>query len=222
MGLLVLLLGCGPGVLATPDGREPLRGALWFRDRGVASAAVVPHRHLVLLTNSPLNCWPELLEDDPDTAEDEAASALLYWQGEIAAAFTREDARAVVLALYSRSSRLDGEYALTEDGLRDPTTALSADERAGFGAWLHVIEASVDELDGLFYAYTPVEVAYNRAVQAPASADVRRDDDRITGEFAFTNDHWSGRFEAGSCDNDDLFNQVLQLVYTFGSVVETD
>jgi hypothetical protein len=218
---LLLLTGCS-GVLRSSEGREPIRGAIWFEDVSLSVAGGVPNQDVVLLTNSPMSCWPEVTEDDPSTDEDEAASASVYWSGEVTAAFTREDARVVFLALYRRTGTVDGAYTLLEEARPDPGSALGQYERTGWGGWLHVVESRVDDLDGLFYDYQPVEVVYNLAVQAPAEAEVARRDDAIDGTFAFHNDHLSGSFTAESCDNDVLFNQIVQAVSSFGSLTSVD
>lgn len=216
MALVVLTLLACSGVLRSSAGNEDVRGALWFPDAPLFTG-VVPHAGLVVLANSPMSCEPDATEDDPSTDTDEAAAALVYWQQELVNAYTREDALVVFLGLYSPTVDWDGTYELTAEAWDDPATAMFADERAGFGGWMRVDEASVEALDGMFYVNTPTQVSYDKSVDAPASATIEEDDGEVRGEFAFTANSLSGRFRAEACGSSAIWAELWQLYLGFGS-----
>lgn len=216
MALVALsLLGC-TGVLRSSAGNEDVRGALWFPDAPLFTG-VVPHAGLVVLANSPMSCEPEAAEDDPTTDTDEAAAALVYWKEELISAYTREDALVVFLGLYSPTAEWDGTYELSAEAWDDPASAMFASERAGFGGWMRVDEASVEALDGMFYVNTPTQVSYDKSVDAPASATIEEKEGVVRGEFAFSENNLSGRFRADACTSDTIWAELWQMYLGFGS-----
>lgn len=147
-GLLLgwLLLGCA-GSIQTPLGEEPVRGGLWYADP-VQYGADAPHLSVFALSNSPLPCEVEVA-DDPDTPEDEAASARLYADAQLTAAATREGAWLVVMGLFADEAGLDaGDYTLNPVVFAGTATGDVAAGR-GWAFWWHVDEAQGSESHGL-------------------------------------------------------------------------
>lgn len=211
--LVVLLAACGPR-FHTDDGAEPVRGALWFDPVTVsgstADPGVAPKQRLVVLTNTPMPCDPLELENDPDTpAVDEAAAAILYWEGQVYSALNREGALAVGLGLYTWEDDFTGAYDVQSDASVNAEAWLVGTTHVAFGAWYRVDEASVEEVDGIFYTYAPVEVSYDVAVAAPAWVEVEDDGDDLSGSFSFEPTELSGRFRATRCDNSTLYQGIL-------------
>lgn len=214
MPLLLMLVGCGPRFY-TEAGPEPIRGAVWFDPLQVAGdpdeAGGAPRQRLVVLTNSPLPCAPAELENDPDTPTvDEAAAAILYWEGQVHSALNREGALAVGLGLYTWEDDFSGEYAVRADASTNAEAWLVEATHVAAGAWYRVDEAAVEEVDGIFYTYLPVELSYDVAVAEPAWVRVDEDDGTtLRGEFSFEPTELSGRFVADRCENASLYQGIL-------------
>lgn len=223
---LLLLTGC-LGTLRSSEGSDLVRGALWFAGReGVlngseTSGADTPNQALVLLANSQLPCAPDDVEDDPETGLDEAAAAKQFWQAQVASAFSREGAVVVLLGLYTWSDTLTGDYAVSPDALQEHLTLLASEPRVGFGAWMRVNEAEVEETSGLFYTYVDTDVDYEAAADETSSVSFTvagglerevRDGERASGEFQLEPSGMSGTFHAERCDNDTLYTAVVAQV----------
>lgn len=206
--LTVPIAGC-MGTLRTPDGADRVRGALWFEDPLQFAGA---HRAVVLVTNSRLPCVTDDVEDDPDTVEDEAAAAEVYWRGEVVSAFTREGTVVVGMALYTRQSSWDGDYSVDASAWTGAEELLIYESGVGAAAWYEVQEAALVGSDGLFYQYTPTLLQYDEAVDAPGSIEVTEEGSALDGSFTFTTSNVSGRFRAERCDNEDLYNQALAIL----------
>ncbi len=226
--VLLLLVGC-MGHLKSSEGSDEVRGALWFAGREAVlngteapgDATDTPYEMMVLVANSQLPCAPDDVEDDPATGLDEAAAAETFWQAQVSSAFAREGAIVVLLGLYTWSDGLTGDYAITADALQDHLALLASAPRVGFGAWMRVNEAAVDQSDGLFYTYTDTDVDYEAAagVGSAASVDVLgapddelADGERLKGNFNLEPSGMSGGFRAERCDNLTLYTAVLAQV----------
>lgn len=217
MVLLFALVGC-TDVLRTPTGDETLRGALWFEDV-LDAGSTQTHASLLILSNSSLPCNADTVEDDPDTTEDEAASAQIFWQGQIASAFTREGAFLVAIELLSHSTEWSGSYEIDDTTIFNPTAALALMPNPAWGVWFQIQEATLEDTDGFFYTYTPTLVEYDSAVAPPGTVNAEAGDDHIEGDFTFDADHVSGTYGADRCDNTALYNQLWQYVLNVSSVV---
>lgn len=203
VALAVALPGC-MGTLRTPDGADRVRGALWFE---APDAAPGLHAAVVLVTNSRLPCAAPEVEDDPDTPDDEAAAARIYWSGEVVSAFTREGAVVVAMVLYTRLSDWDGAYAVSADPQSGDAWSAS---RAASAAWYEVQEAELVGVDGLFYQYSPTLLQYDDPVDAPGDIEVAVDGETMEGTFSFLSSDVSGRFQADTCDNEALYNVAIR------------
>lgn len=141
-----LLLGCA-GSIQTPLGAEPVRGGLWYADP-LQYGPGGPHLSVFALSNSPLPCDVQV-EDDPGTAEDEAASARLYADAQLTAAATREGAWLVVLGLFAEDPGLTpGGYSLNPV-VFSATVSGGAAPGKGWAFWWRVDEAQGSESHGL-------------------------------------------------------------------------
>lgn len=223
---LLLLTGC-LGTLRSSEGSDLVRGALWFAGReGVlngseTTGAETPNSVLVLLANSQLPCAPDDVEDDPETGLDEAAAAKEFWQAQVASAFSREGAVVVLLGLYTWSDALTGDYAVSPDALEDHLSLLSSEPRVGFGAWMRVNEAEVDETSGMFYSYVDTDVDFEAGADETSAMSFSvaggldhevRDGERASGDFQLQPSGMSGTFHADRCDNDTLYTAVIAQV----------
>jgi hypothetical protein len=209
---LLTIAGC-MGTLRSDEGADRVRSALWF-----SGNADGPTETLVLIANSALPCAPEDTTDDPETGLDEQAAALQYWNAQVASAFSREGAIVVMLGLYTWTPAVEGDYALTEEGLAQHLSLLEASPRVGFGAWLKVIESEVTETNGIFSNTTATEVDFDAAAASPSHATLdERDGERLSGEFALEPAGVAGSFHAEQCSNSDLytaiFTEVVALQY---------
>lgn len=226
--MVLLLIGC-LGTLHSSEGSDKVRGALWFAGReGQLNGSEVgddatdtPNEGMVLLANSQLPCAPEKLEDDPETGLDEAAASQMFWQAQVQSAFAREGAIIVLLGLYTWSDGLSGEYTISADALQDHLTLLEDTPRVGFGAWMRVNEAAVEESNGLFSTYTDTDVDYEAAATTGSAATVDvlgspddevADGERLKGAFNLEPSGMSGEFRADRCDNMTLYTAVLAQV----------
>lgn len=213
------LMACA-GTFHAPDGPEPVRSAVWFDVNGMNGIEDprVPREALLLLLNSTVPCEVPDTEDDPRTGTvDEAAAAEQYWQAQVGSAFTREGALAVALGLFTYEGDWEGRYDIDATALSDAVTLLGGTSRVGYGAWYRVDESVVEDSDGVYFTYTPVDFAYDPAVAAPAWINVSERDDTLVGNFSFTPTELSGSFRAEPCDNQDLLDillaQIVRLRY---------
>ncbi len=218
----LLLLGC-LGTLRSASGEDEVRGALWFAGRegdltGTDASATTPVEALVLVSNSSLPCAPESVVDDPSTGIDEAAAAKEYWQQQVASAFQREGAILVLLGAYTWSDSLTGDYTVAPTALEDHLTELATTPRVGFGAWMRVNEAAVDDSSGLFYAYrdTSVDVDPGAGKTSTVTLDVLghpadelADGVTLSGSFDLEPSGMAGDFRATRCRNDALYTAVV-------------
>lgn len=216
MWAIVTLAGC-TDVLRSPTGTETLRGGLWF-DEVLDDTSGQTHASLLLLANSPLPCNPEAVADDPDTTDDEAASAQVYWQGQIASALTREHAFVVAIELLSHSTVWTGTYDVDNTTVYNAVASLNASSNPAWAFWFQIQEATLDDNDGFFYTYIPTLVAYDNAVPAPGTVNVEEDGDRLDGDFLFSADHVSGTFGVERCDNQSLYNQLWQYLLNISTI----
>ena len=221
--MLLALLGC-MGSFHGADGPEPVRSALWFdvNDLLGDTDPHVPRQALLLLLNSTLPCEAPAVDDDPATPTvDEAAAAIQFWDAQLSTAFVREGALAVALGLYTYEPDWEGDYDLDADAFLGATTLLSGTSRVGYGAWIRVDEAVVDEADGVYFTYTPTVWSFGASVPAPAWINVREHGTTLSGDFSFTPTELSGSFRADKCDNSSLLDvlrvQIVTLFYETAS-----
>ena len=230
---LVVLTGC-MGTLRSAEGPDEIRGALWFAGRegalngtSIGSGDDTPVEALTLLANSTLPCRADDVADDPETGIDEAAAAKSYWQAQVAAAFTREGAILVLLGAYTWSDSLTGDYAVSASALENHLDDLATEPRVGFGAWMRVNEAKVDDSTGLFYSYTDTDVDFDPGAGSSStlSLDVLgqpatlADAETMTGQFDLQPSGMSGHFRAERCDNDALYTALVAQEVAFQYLV---
>lgn len=198
---LPLLWACAPGWLEVPEGREPALTALYTaRPAGDGQEAVV------LVVNSPLDCALLPDTDDPD--------ALLAAQLRLQAALTREGAKAAALRLFRYADAAptwEGLYPLYEDaGHHHNSTASPLSAGA---MWYAVLEAEVEEDEGLYRTYTPLTLTYLDPASAPGWVRVdRAPEGRLIGQFSLEAAHASGGFDATDCGDETALFEYLNLV----------
>lgn len=192
--LTLTLLGC---TFTTPDGEEPIHGALWVDD----VFANFPGSAMVVVANSPLPCEPDDTEDVPATAVDEVASAESWWVAQLQSAFTREGAAAVAIWLGGNAAE-GGEFVVSPEGW------LTSESGRGGGAALQVQEAVLLQRDGALFQYEPTEFTRDTSLQGTASATVGD----TTAEVTFNLGDWRGRAVTERCVNPALASAVVSLL----------
>lgn len=213
---LLALLACGPGTFTTRDGTESIRGALYFAPDTTLSLELNGSRQIwILLANSTLPCAPEDVEDDPTTATDEVAAAKSYWAAQVATAFAREGALSVAMVLgVGAEEDWLGRYSFHSDAWDADAAAsyVATDGKVAAGAWYRVVEAAVEEGNGVLYAdqgaITTTEEEHDLEIGAPAWVDVTRKDTELAGTFSFAPASLTGEFKAERCDNLDLLSDL--------------
>lgn len=199
--MLWFLLACAPGKVETPKGEEPLLTAFYLTRPANAGAEAV-----ILLVNSSLDC--ALLPDTEDPNE------LIQAQAALQAALTREGAKAAVLRLYRYTA-----LAPTWPGLYPLYTSAGHQNNGGDSplssgaAWFNVLEAELDDEDGLYRTYTPLEVEYEDPVAAPGWVRISRaDEEQLVGTFSLDSLHASGSFRALNCGTETALFDYLDLL----------
>lgn len=199
--VLWALGGCAPGWLEGASGRENALTALYVtRPAGDGVEAVL------LVANTALEC--ALLPESEDPVE------LALAQNRIASALTREGARTAALRLYRYTAAAptwEGLYPLSEEAGH----ALNTAERPlNAGAmWYAVGEATLEDEDGLYRTYSPVELTYLDPVPAPGWVRIdRAEPDTLHGQFALDAAHTGGGFRATDCGDELTLFEYLNLV----------
>lgn len=215
--------GC-MGTLRSAEGTDLIRGAVWFAGReaelnGTATSDTpdTPLQTLTLLSNSTLPCEPEQVTDDPETGIDEAAAAQEYWQAQVLSAFTREGAVLVLLGAYTWSDALTGDYTVSPEALQDHLALLATTPRVGFGAWMRVNEAAVDESTGMFFSYTDTDIDFDAgaaegstlSLAVQGNLDNELGGETLTGDFDLQPSGMKGHFRADRCRNDALYTAIV-------------
>ncbi len=197
--MLLVLLGCG--ALATPDGEERVRGGLWLEGAFANSPGTV----VALVANSPVPCEPAVVDDDPRTKADEAASAEAWWEAELGAALNREGAALLLLVLSGA-----GE---TEDFEVGGPLSLNGSVGTGSAVAIRVVEAAVEESTEALHAWVPTEVEVDERLHG--EAHVRPD----AGVVGLTLDlgEWGATTELERCDNVDLVPRAVAGVEAAGA-----
>lgn len=201
--MIFLLAACG-GQLHTSDGDERVRTALWFDQGATGGVSTVA----ILSANSTIPCEAQDVPNDPDTPDiDEAASAVEWWQAQLAAAVTREGAWIAVFRYGVDAGALPtGTIDLSPDGWSGDTA-----EHGGAG-WLHIIESQLDEQSGAIYTYEPLEYE----VDELAVGDLHAAD--AGGQLGITFDlgnDLSGSFSAEKCESEALISAAVRALTTY-------
>ncbi len=185
------LAGC-TGEIHLGELSWPVRGAIYLEDEEDSG------RTWWMITNSALNCEPEITENDPRTALDEAASAKEFWEAEVIAAITREDALVIVLALL-------GDDASSPEPWPIRTGSWTYEgERVMRAAWMWVEEAGVESREALISDYVILEAEGEGQVSWGQAALV---DGWLELE---TESGPSARAKAQACDNPGLRSLIYQ------------
>lgn len=196
--MLLLLLACG--ALTTPDGEERVRGGLWLEGAFANSPGTV----VVVLANSPVPCEPTVVEDDPRTEADEAASAEAWWEAELAAALNREGAALLLLVLSGADQVDDFEVG--------GALSLSGATGSGSAVAVRVVEAAVEESADALHAWVPIEVEVDERLSGEAHASPGLDVVGLTLDLG----EWGASTELQRCDNVELVPRAVAGVEAAG------
>ncbi len=201
--MIFVLLACADQ-FHTARGDETVRAALWFDQGATGGVSTVA----VIAANSTIPCEAEDVKNNPDTPTiDEAASAVEWWQAQLAAAVTREGAWIAVFRYGVDAGALPtGKIDLAPDGWPGDTD--------GFGGagWLHINESRLGEQLGAVYTYEPTD--YD--VDELAVGELVASDD--AGKLGVTFDlgvDLSGAFSAEKCESDALISAAVRALRSF-------
>jgi hypothetical protein len=192
-------MACG-GVLHTPWGDEPVLTALYFDEDTVGAEGAT----WLIAANSAVPCEAEEVEDDPDTEEDEEASAEAYWDAQVAASATREGALLVLIFLDSEGE--DGRWAFSEAAW----TGGADDADAGRALWYHVEEAEA-ERDGVVSTSVPTRVEWGVAGEE-GWVELRELGAGLNAAFSLAPEPVTGTFTAQRCASVELAAHAAELV----------
>ncbi len=186
----MLLLACAapPGTLATPEGEEPLRTAL-FRLHELEGGVV---ELSVLLSNGHLGC---ALAADAEGLEAQITAAC------------REGASHVALRAYDLDERFRGTFRGSTGVRPDETTP--TDPRLVRATWYAVVEAFLVDLDGLGRTYAASEYAFEPVFGSGGAADFDLRGEALVGSFTFPVDDIHGEFRAERCVGDTSLIDLL-------------
>lgn len=217
--MFLWLAACASGTINYPTGSDRIRTAYFATEDDPAWDNV--RQAVVLLANSDVSCNSIPSFDESAMELDEIAEV---------AAFTREDARVVVLYLYQRR---DAEWTSQYDLLTDHSGEFVTTSKGVAGAaYLGVEEAALLDDDGLQRFYqpgsNPGDCMLLPNVGEPGSVEITRDgNDKIGGSFSLEGIDVSGHFTAERCSQNPTFVETFQSIALFGDrlsmcVVEDD
>jgi hypothetical protein len=205
--LLLVLTACRSGFIRYATGSDDLRAAYYVTVADPTYASL--SQTVVLLANSDIDCnhLPTVADKaDADPVTD--------------AAFTRENARVVVLYLYQRlGSSIVDHYDLDESQSGENVTT---DHGVAAAAYLGVNEAVLTDEDGIERFYlpgsNPGDCELVPHVPSPGAVDITRADDHLKGTFSLDAIDVSGRFDALECTSNPDFATAFQAI----SLLEDD
>lgn len=191
--LLSVLLGCAPGSIAWPTGKDDLRTALYRVD----TVGSVQRMHLVL-SNGLFACD---LPSEPDPVAQQ--QALL----ELQIAACRENARHVDIELL-RGDGDDWVGLYPGDSHADPAQIAATRPRLSNGSYYGIDEAALASVDDFVRTYGVVEGqdVQARDVGDGGEVEIQRDGAQMHGRFQFPLADVSGTFRATECATGTLFD----------------
>lgn len=194
-GVAALLAGCTSGRITWDDGTDVLRTAIYKEtsSNGVHSAGL-------LLSNSSFGCaLPK--SDDPSVAAQEIAALL--------AAACREGARHVNIRLFRVGG---GDWTGSYPGVDTASVAALTDgqPRLADAVYYGVDEAFLVDLGVVRRAYAAQDDALDLDAADGGVVEIRRDGDRLVGEFAFPRGSLQGTFRATLCEGDTSLLDFLE------------
>lgn len=186
-----ILTGCADGVLRFPEGSDPVRSAYVTTYELEGGGTEV----LGIIANSYLLC------SLPDSDDPAVLQQALVQQ---AAAVSREGARVLVFTLYPSDDSWLDTYEIYAGAA--PGRPWDLQGVAG-AAWWAILEAVVEEDDGLSVSYTsaaePGSFVFNPAVEGPGEIEVTGwDETTLDLNFNLDTIDVSGRASATACDPD--------------------
>ncbi len=190
--LAALLLACVE--MQTPSGVERVRGGLWLEGFVANDPSVV----VAVVANSPLPCAPDPAADLPSTSVDEEASAVVWWEAQLAAALYREGAALLLLALLVDPA--DADIAVAG------ALTLAGEPGTGSAVGLEVFEsASEEHATTVLHSYELKEFAYHR----PLRGDVRAVVSDTTVQLSADLGEWEVVADLERCENPNLVGLAI-------------
>ena len=189
---MLLLLACA-GTLTYDGQTDVARTAMRLVSTGEATATF-------WIANTPVDCAPEEVDDDPATIVDERADAQLWWLAQINGAFTREDALDVVILATGGTS---GTYEVY-----NPISGVPDAADAAVVGYYKVREAELSEFSQYWFEY---EVTRSDAGVAEGTVDIS--EDRLVSHFGEEVPAFDTPYTI--CENQtlrNLLNDQLQVV----------
>ena len=205
--MILLLLGaCGPGTISAPTGSDPLETAFYLP----VDHPDTPTMYLALSSSYIATCKaPASFTDETDPALQE-----LYL------AASREGSQIALMELRRYGVKSwEGTYPLADRDFQ-PNDLSGANPFIAKSAYLHVVEASLDDEEGLERWYSVTDAIWAPEVVAPGEVTISswEPGGELTGSLRFESLDVSARFRAQPCDEDVqdsifLYAQYISLLF---------